>query len=205
MIIGGPAGRRRHDHQARRLRDRPRQRADADHPGRIGGRDGRLPRARAGPRRGGDARLRRLLARRRPLPVPHAAGSPTRAPRSPSSPSASSPSSRSTPPPTATTSRRRSATPCWSRSTPTPQHRFAAAGELADALRRGARRRVARRDRRDPGHAGRRDRRHPAPAAHPGDPQGPRRAAPRQRRPAPPPRPSASSGEPAASPGTCSP
>ena len=46
-------------------------RADPDHPGRLGGRHRRLPRARAGARRGGDAGGRRLRARRRPLPVPH--------------------------------------------------------------------------------------------------------------------------------------
>ena len=56
MIIGGPAGRRRDDRQAHRLRHRPGQRADPDHPGRLGRRHRRLPRARAGARRGGDAR-----------------------------------------------------------------------------------------------------------------------------------------------------
>ena len=71
MIIGGPAGRRRHDGEDRRLRHRAGQRADPDHPGRLGGRHRRLPGAGAGARRRGDAVLRRLLARRRALPVPH--------------------------------------------------------------------------------------------------------------------------------------
>ena len=76
MVIGGPPARRpagprrRDDRQADRLRHRPGDRADADHPGRLGRRHRRLPRARAGPRRGGDAGHRRLCARRRPLPVP---------------------------------------------------------------------------------------------------------------------------------------
>ena len=72
MIIGGPGrARRRHDREAGRLRHRPRQRADTNNPGRLGRRDGRLPGARAGARRRGDPGLRRLLAGRRPLPVPH--------------------------------------------------------------------------------------------------------------------------------------
>ena len=66
-----PGRRRRDDRQADRLRDRPGDRADADHPGRLGRRHRRLPGARAGARRGGDAGDRRLRARRRPLPVPH--------------------------------------------------------------------------------------------------------------------------------------
>ena len=60
----------RDERQAHRLRDRAGRRADPHNPGRLGGRDRRLPGPRAGARRGGDARLRRLRARRRPLPVP---------------------------------------------------------------------------------------------------------------------------------------
>ena len=59
----------RDDRQARRLRDRPGGRADATHAGRLGRRHRRLPVAGAVPRRGGDADLRRLLARRRHLPA----------------------------------------------------------------------------------------------------------------------------------------
>ena len=64
---------RRDGRQADRLRHRPGGGADPDHPGRLGRRHRRLPRPRAGPRRGGDAGLRRLRARRGPLPVPHRA------------------------------------------------------------------------------------------------------------------------------------
>ena len=72
MVIGGPAGGPpRDDRQARRLRDRPRRRADPADPGRLGRRHRRLPLARAVARRGGDADLRRLLARRRHLPAAH--------------------------------------------------------------------------------------------------------------------------------------
>ena len=80
MVIGGPAGPRdaanAHEpptgemtDQAHRLRDRPGDRADPAHPGRLGRRHRRLPRARAGARRGGDAGRRRLRARRRHLPA----------------------------------------------------------------------------------------------------------------------------------------
>ena len=57
-------------HEARRLRHRQGGRADADHPGRLGARHGRLPVARAGARRGGRAGVGHLLARRVRLPVP---------------------------------------------------------------------------------------------------------------------------------------
>ena len=68
-----PGRRRRDDGEADRLRHRAGDRTDPDHPGRLGGRHRRLPLARAGARRGGDAGNRRLRARRRPLPVPHRA------------------------------------------------------------------------------------------------------------------------------------
>ena len=64
-----------------------------------------------------------------------------------------------------------------------PEHRFAAAGELADALRRGLGGVSPAPDRRDPRDAGRGDRVHPPHAAHRGDPQG---SSPRGSPPAPP-------------------
>ena len=85
MVIGGPAGRRRRDSSAHepptgemtiKLTDFGIARATAQiaaDPGRLGGRHRRLPGARAGARRGGDARGRRLRARRRPLPAAHRA------------------------------------------------------------------------------------------------------------------------------------
>ncbi len=66
---------RRDGRQADRLRDRASRRADATDAGGLGGRHRRLPGARAGPRRGGDAGLRRLRARRRDLPAPDRAPS----------------------------------------------------------------------------------------------------------------------------------
>ncbi len=77
MVIGGPAGngarggRGRDEHQARGLRHRARRRAEPHHPGRVRGRNGRLPRSGAGARRGRVARRRRLRARRRALPAAH--------------------------------------------------------------------------------------------------------------------------------------
>ena len=66
---GQPARLRLRRRQARRLRDRPRHRPVEHHPGRLGARHRRLPRARAGPRRGGRTAGRHLLARRRHLPA----------------------------------------------------------------------------------------------------------------------------------------
>ena len=83
MVIGGPGGPalarrvrprapdRRDDREADRLRHRPRRRADPPDPGRLGRGHGRLPLARAVPRRGDDARGRRVRARRRRLPDAH--------------------------------------------------------------------------------------------------------------------------------------
>ena len=64
-----PARLRRRRGQARRLRHRPRHRPVEHHPGRLGARHRRLPRARAGARRGGRPARRPLLARRRHLPA----------------------------------------------------------------------------------------------------------------------------------------
>ena len=140
MVIGGPragGGGRRDDSQADRLRDRPRGRADPDHPGRLGRRDRRLPGARAGAWRGGDPGDRRLRARRRPLPVPHrppalrgllagrAGGAP--AERAPAAADA----------PTTTRSRRRSAPRCCNALEGDPRRRYASAGALAAGLGRG--------------------------------------------------------------------
>ena len=55
--------------QARRLRDRPRDRPVEHHPGRVGARNRRLPRPRAGARRGGGPARRHLFARGRRLPA----------------------------------------------------------------------------------------------------------------------------------------
>ena len=65
------------------------------------------------------------------------AACPTRAPRWPSWRSASSPSSRCTPPPTATHVPQSVGDAVLVALDSDPAHRFAAAGELADALRRG--------------------------------------------------------------------
>ena len=89
---GQPARVRFRGGQARRLRDRARHRPVEHHPGRLGARDRRLPRARAGARRGGRPARRSLLARRRRLPAadrPPARTRPTRCRSSRSSSSAS--------------------------------------------------------------------------------------------------------------------
>ena len=64
LLVADDGGR-----QARRLRDREGDRAVLDHAGRLGARHRRLPRARAGARRGGRSALGPLLARRRRLPA----------------------------------------------------------------------------------------------------------------------------------------
>ena len=66
---GQPARVRFRCGQARRLRDRPRRRPVEHHPGRVGARDRRLPRPRAGARRGGRPARGSLLARGRRLPA----------------------------------------------------------------------------------------------------------------------------------------
>ena len=64
-----PAALARRRGQARRLRDRQGDRAVEHHPGRLRARHRRLPRPRAGPRRGGRPERRPLRARRRHLPA----------------------------------------------------------------------------------------------------------------------------------------
>ena len=66
---GQPAARARRRRQAGRLRHRQGHRAVEHHPGRLGARHRRLPRARAGPRRGGRPARRPLRARGRHLPA----------------------------------------------------------------------------------------------------------------------------------------
>ena len=143
MIIGGPAG---GGDMTVKLADfgiARASRADPDHPGRLGRRHRRLPVARAGARRGGDPGLRRLRARRRPLPVPHRPAAlrgrlAGRAGGAPAVRAAAAPLA-----PTTTRFPRASATPCCARSKATRRAASPRAGELADALRRGLRRRVA--------------------------------------------------------------
>ena len=64
-----PAARARRRGQAGRLRHRQGHRAVEHHAGRLGARHRRLPRARAGPRRGGRPERRPVRARRRHLPA----------------------------------------------------------------------------------------------------------------------------------------
>ena len=195
MVIGGPAGGGEMTVKLTDFGIARASRADPDHPGRLGRRHRRLPGARAGARRGGDPGLRRLRARRRPLPVPHRAaalrGRLAGRARDPPAERAA----RCRPAPTTTTSRRRSAT----------RSCVALEGDPVAPLRR--RRRARRRAAPRPDGRSRR----PAPTAHdaacsaatrrpppPGTCRGPgpsgrpqRRARrpPRQRQPAPPPQP----------------
>ena len=133
MVIGGPAGRGRRDSSAHepptgemtvKLTDfgiARASRADPADPGRLGRRHRRLPRARAGARRGGD--------RRPPTSTRSASSStscspgacPGRARPSPSSRSGARTSARCRRPPTTPTSRRRSRARSCARSRATPR------------------------------------------------------------------------------------
>ena len=120
MVTGGPVGGGDTDRQADRLRHRPGDRADADHPGRLGGRHRRLPLARAGARRGGDAGRPTSTRSASSSTSSSPAGCPTRAPRWPSWRCASRTRSRCRRAPTTPTCRRRSAPRCCGRSRATP-------------------------------------------------------------------------------------
>ncbi len=149
MVIGGPGGParidggsarpadRRDDREADGLRHRPGGRADAPHPGRLGRRHRRLPRARAGPRR---------TKRPRPPTSTRSASSSTRCSRLacpgraralPSWRSAASPRAPSRPPRTTPRCPRRSRPPCSARSKARSHDRYSTAKEFSAALRAG--------------------------------------------------------------------